>query len=279
MQLIRRASFLTSSQIVSYNKNGFLFLPNMIPLTDIAVVKRRAYEHIESWKPNNHPIFTTNDQSRVSDEYFFKSAYNISFFFEESVKPPIKDKHASINKIGHALHDLDPEFRNFSYRNEFKSILTDLGYVNPQIVQSMYIVKAPRVGGEVKAHQDSTYIISEPSSCTGIWIALEDAEMHNACLYAVPGSHKNGNLVLWERKKEGMVYTNQFEYHTKDAVCLEAKAGTVVILNGDLVHWSEQNYSEKSRHAYTLHCVEGNYKWSEKNWIQRPDYFPFRIWE
>ena len=97
-----------------------------------------------------------------------KSAYHISFFLEESIKPPILDKHASINKVGHALQDLDHVFRKYSYRPDYKALLNDLGYVNPQIVQSMYILKAPKIGGAVKPHQDSSYVITEPDSCMGI---------------------------------------------------------------------------------------------------------------
>lgn len=39
-------------------------------------------------------------------------------------------------------------------------------------------------------HTDNTYIISEPKlSCIGIWIALEDANKENGCMYAFPKSH------------------------------------------------------------------------------------------
>lgn len=280
MRLFRNFSFLSKEQVSFFNQNGYLYLPKLIRNTEIAEAKRRAYEHIDSWTPsNNHPVFTTNDQNRVSDDYFFKSAYQISFFFEESVKPPIVNKRTAINKIGHALHDLDNVFRKFSYRSEYKQLLTDLGYNNPQIVQSMFIIKGPKVGGEIKAHQDCSYIISEPASCLGIWVALEDASPENACMYAVPGSHKNGTQVFWERKNSEMVYSNSYQYSTSNAICLEAKAGTVILLHGDLIHWSEQNRSEKSRHAYTLHIVEGDYKWSDRNWLQRPSYFPFRTWD
>ena len=97
-----------------------------------------------------------------------KSAYHIHFFLEELAKSPILDKHSTINKIGHALHDLDLVFRKYSYRADYKALLTDLGYINPQIVQSQYIIKPPRIGGVVKPHQDSSYLITEPKSCMAI---------------------------------------------------------------------------------------------------------------
>ncbi len=53
---------------------------------------------------------------------------------------------------------------------------------------------------------------------------------------------------------------------------MEAEAGTLVVLNGLLPHWSAPNTSEKSRHAFTLHIIEGNAEYPADNWLQRgPD--------
>ena len=52
---------------------------------------------------------------------------------------------------------------------------------------------------------------------------------------------------------------------------LEVKKGTLVLLHGRLPHYSCENKSEKSRHAYTLHAIEGNSKYLDYNWIQRPN--------
>ena len=48
MKLFRNLSYLTKSQIASYNRNGYLVLPNMIPLTDSAQVKLRLRELIDA---------------------------------------------------------------------------------------------------------------------------------------------------------------------------------------------------------------------------------------
>ena len=56
-------------------------------------------------------------QERKSDDYFLTSSNSIKFFFESGA---IKDgellvsKSESLNKCGHALHDLDPVFAKFS---------------------------------------------------------------------------------------------------------------------------------------------------------------------
>lgn len=68
----------------------------------------------------------------------------------------------------------------------FKSV----GYVRPVVCQSMYIFKQPFIGGKVQAHQDGSYLYTDPLKVTGIWIALEDCTLENGCLSFLPGSHK-----------------------------------------------------------------------------------------
>lgn len=57
----------------------------------------------------------------------------------------------------------------------------------------------------------------------------------------------------------------------------QVKAGTLVLLHHSLVHFSKANTSDKSRHAYSIHVVEGKdgYKYLEDNWLQRPVDTPF----
>ena len=62
----------------------------------------------------------------------------------------------------------------------------------------------------------------------------------------------------------------------KDLVPLEVPAGTMVILNGKLPHWSDVNRSPVSRHAYTLHCISASAKYPDWNWLQRPADMPLR---
>ena len=53
----------------------------------------------------------------------------------------------------------------------------------------MYIFKNPKIGGEVVPHCDNSFLTTDPWSCTGVWIALDDATIENGCLWAVPKSH------------------------------------------------------------------------------------------
>ena len=104
--------------------------------------------------------------------------------------PWIGRRAASLNKIGHALHDLDPLFDRISRRRGWPSSPTALGLQQPLLLQSMYLFKQPRIGAEVGWHQDATYLYTEPATVTGLWIALDDADRDNGCLMALPGGHR-----------------------------------------------------------------------------------------
>jgi phytanoyl-CoA hydroxylase len=53
-------------------------------------------------------------------------------------------------------------------------------------------------------------------------------------------------------------------------------AGTLVVLHGLLPHWSGVNASERSRHAYSLHCISAGAHYPTTNWLQRRPDMPLR---
>ncbi|MGC2130311.1 MAG: phytanoyl-CoA dioxygenase family protein, partial [Candidatus Aquilonibacter sp.] len=55
----------------------------------------------------------------------------------------------------------------------------------------------------------------------------------------------------------------------EEAIPLDVPAGSLVVFDGLLPHYSAPNRSPHSRHAYTLHAVDGRAAYSPKNWLQR----------
>jgi phytanoyl-CoA hydroxylase len=183
-----------------------------------------------------------------------------------------KPKHRAINKIGHYLHHLNPSFAKASINQQNAAIARDLNFKDPRVLQSMIICKQPEIGGRVPPHQDSVFLYTNPPSAVGFWYALEDATAENGCLSFAAGSHKRApvrdRFVRSEDGKgttfaqnEGSQWPEGLEEDKdvkKEVYDLgEVKAGTLVLIHGNLLHKSEKNTSHKGRMIYTFHCIEG----------------------
>jgi len=275
---------ITPQQLEEYETQGFLVLAGFCEDVETNALRTRADELVREFDPSDLPsIFSTHEQSRVTDEYFLTSGDKIRFFFEENAFNPdgtLKQaKEKSINKIGHALHDLDPVFDRFSRSDKIKQLSADLGIENPLLLQSMYIFKQPNIGGEVTCHQDSTFLYTEPNDIVGLWFALEDATLENGCLWAIPGGHKSGLKSRWVRIGQVGMEFQTFDaepWPEEELVPLEVKKGSLILLHGLLPHRSLENKSSKSRHAYTLHLIGGGANYSADNWLQRSQSMPLR---
>ncbi|KAL6543814.1 hypothetical protein OROGR_010311 [Orobanche gracilis] len=309
---------LNSDQLQFFNSEGYLVLESFASPDEIQSLRLKMDQLLDRFDCSSRAsIFSTKNQKQTTDDYFFESAENISYFFEEkafddegNLKQP---KQLSINKVGHgitcsrscawllrhflddawrlgglvsplggfaslksskapnSLHEKDPVFKSFSSSEKVSSLLFSLGYRRPVIIQSMYIFKQPGIGGEVVPHQDNSFLYTNPTTCTGLWLALEDATITNGCLWAIPGSHKDGLVRRFIRDDAGVHFDKPSPlYDQKDFVPVEVKAGSLVALHGDLIHQSFENKSATSRHAYSLHVVDTDgCKWAEDNWIRR----------
>jgi len=273
--------FLTDQQISSFRSDGFLVVPDFVPAERCLALRERAMQlakqHVPS--PEEATIFTADGKPQhASDDYFLSSGEQIRCFFEKDAFDEDgrlrNEAHLSLNKLGHAMHDLDPVFDSFSRTPELAAVAHDIGMNDPLLLQSMYIFKQAHIGGEVTCHTDHTYLWTEPKSVVGFWFAIDDATQENGCMWAVPGGHR---LPVRSRSRLNESRTTTVTdvldpepYPLDNLVCLEAKRGTLVLLDGAVPHLSAANTSDKPRHAYTIHAIDGVASYLDDNWLQRP---------
>mmetsp|Transcript_8461 Transcript_8461/g.25041 ORF Transcript_8461/g.25041 Transcript_8461/m.25041 type:complete len:464 (-) Transcript_8461:3224-4615(-) len=195
-------------------------------------------------------------------------------------------------------------FFEYTTSSKLRELVLSLGYRDPVVPQSMYIFKNPVVGGAVHSHQDSTFLYTTPrQTCLGLWLALDDATLDNGCLWVRPKSHfepvrrqflrnpkHNENdteseskltfkqhhdspSVTWEGTlpESVDVAPDIREVSPLNFIPVEVRAGDLVVFCGTLDHFSLPNFSDRQRHTFQLHLVEGpgaGVTWSRENWLQ-----------
>mmetsp|Transcript_47358 Transcript_47358/g.138018 ORF Transcript_47358/g.138018 Transcript_47358/m.138018 type:complete len:334 (+) Transcript_47358:60-1061(+) len=300
-----------------FENDGYLLLKKFLPEEECARMKRRMQELIAQWDPDKTlaPVFATDgdqEKHQGSSDYFLDSADRIHFFLEKDaagedgrLKPGL-EKARCLNKVGHGLHVVDPVFREYSLSQKVKDLVAELGWKDPVLPQSMYIFKQPVIGGEVTAHQDSSFLYTTPRpTCLGLWLSLDAATLQNGCLWARPGSHLEPVRRLFVRNPEhfakGDKAAPQMIFEPLDKDCkawawegklpegsqqpdwkglrdvgfapLECEPGDLVVIHGQVDHLSLANTSDRQRETFQLHLVEGpseGITWSERNWLQYP---------
>ena len=252
-----------------FSQNGFAVLPQESTIKKhISSLKKRALEIVKKADLKQASVFSTQNQTHLTDKYFFDSAFSVACFFEQDKNTVTKDHR--INKIGHGLHLKDPIFQKFAQDALESGLFLKTGIKNPLIAQSMYIFKQPRIGGEVRPHRDASFIKTKPSSVTAFWWALDDARLDNGCLYVKPKSHKipfNREFVACHKTQKA-AFMGDDEPDTEGYIPVPCQKGSLIIMDGGLLHFSRKNSSPKARQAFTLHVVDKNQTtWEDSNWI------------
>ncbi|MDJ0654114.1 MAG: phytanoyl-CoA dioxygenase family protein [Xanthomonadales bacterium] len=271
---------LTPDQKQQFDQDGFLVLENAFAAGELEKVRKAALAIVDEFDIDRHrTVFKTTDRDAGRDDYFFDSAEAVHCFLEEGALGAdgelIRPKELAINKMGHAMHDLVPEFGDFCRLPLIGQVLRDLGYSHPTLWQTMYIFKQPGIGGEVRWHQDASYLITSPPNVIGMWIAMEDATRDNGCLWMIPGQHRSPLREIfrvdWESRTGTLTTLDETPWQIgTDPVAMEVPAGSAVLFHDHMPHYSSQNTSDKSRHALTLHLSDRADSWLAENWLQRP---------
>lgn len=272
---------LSNQQCEFFSSNGYLVIEDFFP-SDVCDALRNRINLLIKNNQDSIPqtVFSTHTNEHAKEQYFLESGDKIHYFFEPDAIEPDgivqRPLETALNKIGHALHEHDPVFKEYSRDPRIKSIAQQLGMAKLGLLQSMYIFKQPGIGAEVVCHQDSTYIFGENSDALGFWFALEDATVENGCLEVIPSSIstplkkrmlRSGNEIFFEEYDDT-------SWPEEQSTALPVKKGSLILLHGRVPHKSKANTSDKSRHAYSLHLVDLSLPYPSANWLQWPQGIP-----
>ena len=139
---------------------------------------------------------------------------------------------------------------------------------------SHFFCKMPHDGKAVAWHQDASYWPLTPSKAVTVWLAVDDADIENACMRFIAGSHHFGHLTYRPSDSSEHNVLNQSIDNVEqygNEVCDVLKAGEVSIHSDLLLHGSEANNSDRRRCGLTLrYCaaeVRAHMDWNQKGVI------------
>jgi phytanoyl-CoA hydroxylase len=211
---------MTDSQKEFYDKNGYLVSPGMI-----------SKERIDQ-------------MNRIIDGLNLKPSETV---FDESGTGKIKQIQY-LDRYDPIFAELIEEMRPYVEKLIGES---DLKVVNMQLFE-----KHPDISKPTRAHQDNAYTKINPATSLTVWIALDDIDEENGCLYYAPGSH-----VLPTRRHQRYHPHTTFRFRSGVpglSLCLHehpseldipiiVKAGDVNVHNCNLIHRAGANLSKDKR--------------------------------
>jgi ectoine hydroxylase-related dioxygenase (phytanoyl-CoA dioxygenase family) len=227
--------------------------PNVLTAEQIAAYNRDGY--IKGLR-----VFSTEEiaeQRRYFDELL------ASVIAKGGNSYSISTAHLSYGKV----YDLLTHPRIVAY---VKDILGD----NVVGWGSHYFCKMPHDGKRVSWHQDASFWPMTPSKTVTVWLAIDDADVENACMRFVPGSHHYGHLTYHLSEETENNVLNQTVDNADqfgDPVDDVLQAGEISMHSDLLLHGSEANDSDRRRCGLTLrYCateVRAYMDWNAKGVI------------
>jgi ectoine hydroxylase-related dioxygenase (phytanoyl-CoA dioxygenase family) len=205
-----------------YRQQGFLIAEQLFDVQEIEDILKEA---VEIFKGNRGDIpgITPVDQTASAQE--------------------ILRQYTAI----HFPHKISGVIRKFLSHPKVTDVLTRIISPNVKCMQSMLFIKGPGKKGQAW-HQDEYYIPTRDRSLTGVWIAVDDANVENGCLWVIPGSQKDGYIrkrIPYHGQEYADIDVNDLSPYTDaDAVPVEIRKGGVIFFNGYLLHSSLANKTE-----------------------------------
>ncbi len=115
------------------------------------------------------------------------------------------------------------------------------------------IFKPPQRGLAIPWHQDEAYWDPKLSyHALGAWVALDDVDVDNGCMWFVPGSHKSDVHAHRHVGDDPSVHLLELvdAIDTSDAVPVELHAGGVSFHHPRTLHSSRPNRTDRQRRAW-----------------------------
>ncbi|MEI6083528.1 MAG: phytanoyl-CoA dioxygenase family protein [Verrucomicrobiota bacterium] len=143
--------------------------------------------------------------------------------------------------------------------------------VGPNVIAwgTHFFCKMPGDPKHVHWHQDASYWPLTPARTVTVWLAIDDADVENACMHFLPGTHRRGHLKYKKPETPGVLdqeITNIDQYGKPVADIL--KAGQISLHADMLAHGSGPNQSQRRRCGLTIRYCPPSVEPVQRDWGQ-----------
>ncbi len=244
---------LSTAQLCNYSNEGYVFVPELLPLAEISAVMTQLPELCTLQRPE--VIFEKDSQT-------VRSLMNIHTYSKAA----------------------DKLIRNQSIIDPVKQILDSDVYV----FQCILNLKRAFAGDIWQWHQDySTYLIDDgmpANRLVNVLIFMNEVNEFNGPLMLVPGSHR-GEAIMNNVDDTTTPYPIRALNNRQVASAIEVNgvvapkgpAGSVIFANANIIHGSASNMSpwDRALISLTLNSVENKHRGSVRpDWVVMNNFSP-----
>ena len=222
---------LTREQIVAFQDQGFLALPQISPPHEVEALG---------------PLFST---------LFAKKAGRGEGAHYDLVGPDDDHAAARLPSISNPVN-FAPALRNLEYRRNAYAIARQL--LGPQVTPAFEhaILKPPWEGAATPWHQDEAYRVDPTFDYKQIsfWMPLAAANLDNGCMHYIPRSHRGPVLPHRSFMDDPRVHAIECvgDFSIEQAQACPLPAGGAVVHDGRTLHYAGPNRTAVPRCAYIL---------------------------
>jgi ectoine hydroxylase-related dioxygenase (phytanoyl-CoA dioxygenase family) len=129
-------------------------------------------------------------------------------------------------------------------------VLPLIGTGDARLYWEQAVAKPPQARTELPWHQDNGYTPLVPEEYVTCWLALDDADVDNGCLWVIPGSHQSGTH---DHHDGGSgPFRVGHDGPAEDGIAVPVRRGSVLVFSSLLMHRSGPNTTDRSRRAWII---------------------------
>jgi len=161
-----------------------------------------------------------------------------------------EEKQDAVRKlIGFVEHE--PRTRAIAEHTGLIGVLRRIIGEEPALFQDQALLKPPFIGREKPWHQDNAFFSLPPeATIVGVWIALDEAVSENGCMHVIPGTHRQGPVVHFQRRDWQLC---DEDVAVAEVVAAPLRPGGCLLFHGLLHHGTPPSQSPRRRRALQYH--------------------------